>query len=91
MEGEYCVKNVMANGEPLDLDRTYTFAGQTYVLIDHGSGQTAFDGSRMVQEPDRVDFELVDDYIRNRLNGVTGEEHSNPYGIGRIVGAGAAP
>lgn len=89
--GEYRVKNVMINGEPLDLNRTYTVGGLTYALIDHGGGQTAFDGSPVVQEPDRTDYELVADYVRNRLNGVIGEEYANPYGTGRIIGVESAP
>ena len=91
VEGEYRVKNVMINGESLDLNRIYTVAGQDYTLTNHGSGQTAFDGCRVVQEPDRADFEIVTDYIRNRLNGAVGEDYGNPYGAGRIVGVEAAP
>lgn len=40
VDGEYRVKNVMVGGEPLDLDKIYTVAGQDYMLKKGGGGFT---------------------------------------------------
>ncbi len=89
--GERRVKNVMIGGEPLDPEKTYTVAGSSYLLEDHGDGQTAFDGAKILREADGNDFELLVDYIRGPLGGVIGPEYENPYGQERIVAVEAAP
>lgn len=91
VEGEYRVKNVMIGGEPLDPERKYTVAGQTYALIDRGSGQTGFDGGKITQEPGEIDFIMVASFIQTKLNGVVGEEYADPYGQGRVIGISTRP
>ena len=83
--GERRVKNVTVGGEPLDPEKKYTVAGQTYSITDHGSGQTAFDGARILYEAEQVDYEILFSYIRDTLGGIIGEEYAAPYGQGRIV------
>ncbi len=85
VNGEYRVKNVMVGGEPLDLDRTYRVASQSYTLVDHGDGQTAFDGANIIWESDEADYEIVVRYIRDALGGVVGAGYEDPYGQERIV------
>jgi len=89
--GDYRVQNVMVDGEPLDLDATYTVAGQAYLLVDHGDGQAAFDGAKLVWESDGLDYLILADYIRDGLGGVIGEGYENPYGQERIVAVETAP
>ena len=91
VDGEYRVKNVMINGEPLDPERKYTVGGPSYALINHGNGQTAFDGCAILQEFDKNDFETVADYIKNNMNGEIGMQYANPYGDGRIIGIPQPP
>ncbi|MDO4458972.1 MAG: bifunctional UDP-sugar hydrolase/5'-nucleotidase [Clostridia bacterium] len=84
VDGEYRVKNVLVNGEPLDLEKTYTVGSSAYILHDNGGGMTAFDEceGRYVG---KLDNQVLVDYIQNSLNGSIGEEYSDPYGSGRIV------
>ena len=85
VRGEYRVKNVLVNGEPLDLEKKYTVATQTYTGLDHGDGTTAFDGAKLIGKTEQTDYELVANYIVNTLGGIVGEGYENPYGSGRIV------
>lgn len=72
VEGEYRVKNVMVGDEPLDLDKIYTVASHDYMLLDHGDGNTAFDGCKVLQESVKLDNQVLKDYIIETLGGVVG-------------------
>ena len=89
--GEYRVKNVMAGGEPLDPEKTYSLASHDYLLIDHGDGYAMFDGSPVLQEPGKLDIQVLIDYITDTLGGVIGADYADPYGQGRIVAVEEAP
>lgn len=79
------IQSATVGGEPLDPEKKYTIAGQTYSITDHGSGQTAFDGAKILGESEQVDYEILHSYIRDILGGIIGEEYADPYGQGRIV------
>ena len=85
VEGEYRVKNVLVGGEPLDPEKTYTLAALSFAMVEHGDGQTAFDGAKILSQLEKKDYEILIDYIRNDLGGVIGEGYENPYGQERIV------
>lgn len=85
VEGEYRVRNVLINSEPLELDRLYKLVSIDYTLLDHGDGYTSFDGARIVWEADVMDYQMVANYIQENLNGIVGEDYENPYGQERIV------
>ena len=87
--GEYRVRNVRVNGEPLDPEKTYTLASNEYVLLNHGDGYTMFDGCPVLQDSVKLDNQVLLDYITDTLGGVIGEEYADPYGQGRIVAAEA--
>lgn len=91
VDGEYRVKNVMVGGEPLDLEKTYTLASHNYMLKNHGDGYTMFDGCNILQDEVKLDNQVLKDYITGTLEGVIGEEYSDPYGQGRIVAVEEAP
>ena len=88
VEGDRRVQNVLVDGEPLDPNATYTVAGLSYAMIDHGDGQTAFDGAELLFESEDLDSQMLADYIRDTLGGVVGEGYENPYGQERIVAVG---
>jgi len=88
VEGAYRVRNVMIWGEPLEMDRIYTLASQDFTLINHGDGQTAFDGARTIWQADVPDYGVVAEYLHEDLDGIVGEDYANPYGQGRIVAVG---
>ena len=83
--GEYRVKNVLVNGEPLDLEKTYTVASHNYMLKDGGDGFNMFQGDKILQDEVMLDNQVLITYIRDYLGGVVGEEYSDIYGQGRIT------
>ena len=83
--GPYRVTDIMVNGEPLDLNRTYTLASHNYLLKDGGDGMTMFAGCNIVKEEVMADVDLLSAYVRDNLGGVVGEEYANPAGQGRIL------
>ena len=85
VEGERRVKNVMVGEEPLDPEKTYTLAGNDYILRGHGDGFTMFDGAEVLLEEAKLDNQVLIDYITTTLGGEVGEEYSDPYGQGRIT------
>ena len=64
---------------------TYTVAGNSYVLLNHGDGFTAFDGAKIVADRIKKDDELLVDYVVDTLGGTVGEQYADPYGQGRIT------
>ena len=89
VSGERRVRNVMVGGEPLDPDKTYSVAGQDYLITDQGDGNTVFAGLPVVRSMDDLDFGLLARFIQVNLNGEIGKEYENPYGQERIVAVGA--
>ncbi|MBQ8934699.1 MAG: bifunctional metallophosphatase/5'-nucleotidase [Lachnospiraceae bacterium] len=85
IQGERRVQNVMVWDEPLDPSATYTVAGTDYVLIQHGDGLTAFDGSPVIKDKIKLDNQALIDYLTDTLGGTVGEEYADPYGQGRIT------
>lgn len=83
--GERRVKNVKVNGEPIDLNNTYSVASHNYMLFENGDGFTMFDGCKVLQNKVKLDNQVLIDYIMESLGGVVGDEYKEPYGQGRIV------
>ncbi|MDD7652166.1 MAG: 5'-nucleotidase C-terminal domain-containing protein [Candidatus Faecousia sp.] len=89
VEGLRRVKNVQVlndNGEyePIDLDATYTLASHNYMLKSGGDGINMFMDNKILQDEVMIDNQVLITFIRDHLDGVVGEEYSNPYGEGRI-------
>lgn len=84
VDGDYRVKNVMVNGEPLDLVKTYTLASHNYMLLSCGDGMTMFKDCNVVAREIMIDNQMLIEYISDDLGGTVGEEYSNPKGSGRI-------
>ena len=80
------VRNVHVNGEPVDLEKTYTLAGSAYVLTQGGDGLTMLEGVNVVeQEGLPCDSEMLIKYFTENLGGkITAEKYGNPDGEGRI-------
>ena len=86
LEGEHRVTDVKVNGEPLDVNKTYTLGGHNYMLINGGDGYTVFKGSKILAQEVAIDNEVLIKYITGTLNGVVGADsiYANPTGAGRI-------
>ena len=93
VSGEYRVKDVTVNGEPLDLEGTYTLASHNYMLKSGGDGFVMFKDDTLLQDSVMIDNQVLINYIVDELGGVVGEEYADPHGQGRItvVNASEAP
>ena len=91
VDGEYRVKNVLVNGEPLDLEKVYTVASHNYLLFNGGDGMSMFKDCNMIAKEIALDNQALIDYITEDLGGTVGEEYSDPRGSGRIAVVNEAP
>ena len=78
------VKDVKVGGEAIDPKKIYTLASHNYMLLDGGDGINMFQDNKIVVQPVLLDNQILITYIDEYLDGVVGEEYSNPYGQGRI-------
>ena len=85
VEGEYRVKNVMINGEPLDPEKEYTVASHNYLLKSGGDGTCTFMGDELLLDEIKLDYETVIDYILETMGGTVGEEYADIWGQGRMT------
>lgn len=83
--GERRVRDAKIGGKDIDPEKTYTLAGQTYILKLAGNGYTMFKGSKLLLDETMLDSELFADFIMNDLGGTVGKEYADPYGDGRIT------
>lgn len=81
--GEYRVRNVLVNGEPLDVNRRYKLVSHTFLLVDGGDGLTMFMNDEAVLLD--LDNKALIEYIQYDLKGTIGGEYADPDGQGRIV------
>ena len=88
VEGERRVKNVMAGDETVDPEKTYTVAGDSYLLREQGDGMAMF-GEKYVVRDVMLDNEALMKYIEDTLGGTVSAEYADPYGQGRITAAPA--
>ncbi len=91
VNGEYRVKNVLVNGEPLDLDKTYTLASHNYMLKSGGDGFTMFKDNKILKDEVLIDNQVLINYIVDELGGSVGKAYANPLGDGRITILNEAP
>ena len=84
VSGDRRVKNVKVGEDPIDPNATYTVGSIDYVLINHGDGQTAFDGCSVVKSMVMLDNQLLIDYLTETLGGTVGDDYEDPTGQGRI-------
>ena len=85
VSGAYRVTDIKVNGEPLDLDRTYTVASHSYMLKQAGDGMTMFRNTNLVKDEVMVDVDALSGYINTYLGGTVGAEYADPAGQGRIT------
>ena len=89
--GEYRVKDVLVNGEPLDPEKIYTVASHNFMLVNGGDGMTMFSDCNMIAKEIALDNQALINYITGDLGGTVGEEYSDPRGDGRISVVNEAP
>lgn len=85
VSGAYRVKDIRVNGEPLDLNKTYTVASHNYMLKSGGDGMSMFGKTKVVRDDVMVDVDVLSSYISEKLGGNVDSEYGNPGGQGRII------
>lgn len=83
--GEYRVKNVKVNGEPLDLERIYTVSSIDYLLRDGGDGFPFSGKCEITEVHDEQYYDLLQRYISEAPEHKVPETFRNPDGMGRIT------
>ena len=86
--GPYRVTNVLVNGQPLNVNSTYTVASHNYMIKEGGSGFNMFMDNTLLQDCTMLDNQLLIDYITEYLGGTIGSQYADPYGSGRIQYSG---
>ena len=85
VDGAYRVTDVMVDGAPLDLAKTYTVASHNYMLKDGGDGFVMFKDNVLVKDSIMIDNAVLINYIVEGMDGTVLSYYSNPRGLGRIT------
>ena len=85
VEGERRVKDVDVAGEPLDEEKYYSVATNSYILKQGGNGYTMFNDCPFILESGPSDLQALISYVQDTLGGKIGEEYENPYGAARMI------
>lgn len=85
VNGAYRVTDILVDGQPLDLNKTYTVASHNYMLLEAGDGMTMFKGANVLKKDIAVDVDALYTYINQTLGGNVGDAYANPAGSGRIT------
>ena len=56
--------------EALELDKMYTLASSSFILLEGGDGMTMFEGAEIVSNTGILDIEVLEKYITEDLGGV---------------------
>ncbi len=80
VEGEYRVKNVVVNGTPLDLNKTYTLATNNYIIKNGGDGYNMFKDNTLLLDSISLDNAALITYLNDYLDGEIGEEYAETQG-----------
>jgi len=82
INGQYRVYNIKVLNresggyEPLDLNKTYSIASDSYHLLECGDGMSMFENAKILQNDGMLDVELLEKYITENLGGVIGEAYA---------------
>lgn len=72
--------------EDIDLTKTYTLAGNNYMLKSAGDGYSMFGSCKILLDETMLDNQALISYIQDSLGGVIGEQYSAPQGRITILG-----
>ena len=83
VEGERRVSDVKVNGEPLDLDKSYTMGVAEYYAIKYGDGFTMFKNAKIISAQVTIDSDLIIEYFKNHPS--VDKRFYNENGMGNIT------
>jgi len=84
VKGKRRITDILIGGKPIDLKKTYTVGGTSYILKDGGNGMVMFKGCNLLQDAVMTDVDAIMEYVQNHLNAKIKEGYENPCGTGRI-------
>ncbi len=90
VSGARRVKDVMVDGEPIDLSATYTVASHNYMLKEGGDGMSMFMDNTILVDETMLDNEVLINYITETLGGVVPAEYAEPQGRITVLTEAAA-
>lgn len=82
IDGQYRVYNIKVQSresggyEPIDLNKTYSIASDSYHLLECGDGMSMFANAKILQNDGMLDVELLEKYFTENLGGVIGEAYA---------------
>ena len=80
VSGAYRVTDIQVNGQPLDLNLTYTLASHNYMLKDSGDGINMFADNKLLQDSVMLDNQVLINYIKDSLGGIVPATYAAPQG-----------
>ena len=81
VNGKYRVYNIQVYNnqtneyELVDMNKTYTLASHSYLLLEQGGGMSMLADAEIVLNDGMLDVELLENYIVNTLGGVVGSQY----------------
>ena len=66
--------------EPLDPEKTYTFACHNYIIKEGGNGQIMFQDNELLIDEALLDYEVLVNYLSDTLGGEIPAQYSAPEG-----------
>ena len=66
--------------EPLDPNKTYTFAASSYMAIDHGDGFAMMERCTNIQDAGVLDTDIIQNFLENYMKNHVGTEYAGIEG-----------
>lgn len=85
VKGKRRITDILIAGKPIDLKKTYTVGGTSYILKDGGNGMVMFKDCNLLQDAVMTDVDAIMEYVQNHLNAKIKEGYENLCGTGRIT------
>ena len=71
--------------EPLQLDKTYTFAASSYLAIDHGDGFAMMERCTNIQDAGVLDTDIIQSFLENYKKNHVGTEYEGTEGRIKVI------
>ena len=85
IDGPYRVKDVLINGEPLDLNKEYAVAMPTF-LQECGDGFSMMKDAEILRYTQKVEYSIIAEYIEQTLGGVIPEKYNSIQNRIKVIG-----
>ncbi len=80
VKGQRRVTNVRIGGQPVDPKKTYTVTSYISLIRAQDNGFTMFSDCKAVKTDNRLDFQILSDYVKDYLKGTIGDKYKTSAG-----------